>query len=113
MALDSCSLQSSRDQIGSSAVSRFEVENRNHGIENFLTSEPKIVHAPARPSNDDSQGWQRFLAAYQSGKWELCDDDKEIGPIQHSPSADLTIVHDAQGVPMDNIGKQFSIHFII
>ncbi|MCO5585463.1 hypothetical protein L7F22_039396 [Adiantum nelumboides] len=103
MALDSCSLQSSKDQIGSSAGSSFEVENCNHGLENFLTSEPKIVHAPARPSNDDNQGWKRFLAAYQSGKWELCDDDKEIDPIQHSPSADLTIVHDAQGIPMDNI----------
>lgn len=81
-----------------------QTEERNQGITS-LSNEPKIVPIPAKPPIHDNQGWQRFLAAYQSGKWELCNDDQEIDSEDDSPSIDLTIVHDSNGNVMNNIGK--------
>ncbi|PWN32957.1 uncharacterized protein FA14DRAFT_162156 [Meira miltonrushii] len=116
MALDSCSSGSAienglqRINLNTKQFNpdHHEAKARNQGIENF-PSQPKIVHNPAQPAENDSVGWQRFLAAYQSGKWESCDDEKEISSTDDSPSADLTIVYDSHGTPMDN--KDYFHHY--
>lgn len=122
MALDSCSsgtaIEKELQQINLNdnpfGPDHCKAKALTQAIENF-PSEPKIAHAPARPAENDSVGWQRFLAAYQSGKWESCDDEQDIDSTQDSPSEDLNIVYDSQGTPMDNKGKPlyFSIFNLI
>lgn len=68
-------------------------------------SDPVIVPAPDPPSTNDHQGWDRFLAAYRSGKWDLDRDVNDTESEDDLSTSDLAIVYDINGMKMNNQGK--------